>query len=103
MYTPEEVSMLVNEYTRAPTKDTIAELATRLGRSTKSITGKLSHEGIYKKQQYTTKTGEPPVTKKELVANISSLLKGDVAYLEGLDKAPKQALKYIITRLEAAQ
>ena len=102
MYTPEEVDLLVTEYTARPSKETISELAARLKKSPKSIIGKLSREGVYQKQIYLSKTGEAPVTKKELVAVICELINGDLSKLEGLDKAPKMALKHIITQIAAS-
>jgi len=101
MYTPEEVALLIDEYEKAPNQETIASLASRLQRSPKSIIGKLSREGVYRKQMYLTKTGEAQVTKKEQVATICNLINGDISKLEGLDKAPKQALKYLIASIAA--
>jgi len=99
MYTPEEVEVMVARWSSDPTKETINELAELLKRSPKSIIGKLSKEGVYKKQEYISKTGEPPVTKKELVAKIAELTKAELVKLEGLEKAPKSTLKYLIITL----
>ena len=49
-------------------------LAEDLDKSVKSIIGKLSREGVYKKTVYKTKTGEDPVTKKEIVQELAELL-----------------------------
>lgn len=99
MYTPEEVEVMVARWSSEPTKETIEELAEMLKRSPKSIIGKLSKEGVYKKQEYISKTGEPPVTKKELVAQVAALTNADLEKLEGLEKAPKSTLKYLVTTL----
>ena len=58
-----------------------------------SVIGKLSREGIYLKTEYLTKTGEKPVTKRELVEKIGSVLGVEYKALAGLEKAPKAALK----------
>jgi len=75
----------------------IASIATKLGKSPRSIIGKLSRLGIYEKKVYVGKTGERPVTKLELCARIARHLELDV---EGLEKAPKGVLKEIAERLE---
>ena len=97
MYTDEEVEFLREEY--LVNKD-IASIATKLGKSPRSIIGKLSRLGIYEKKVYVGKTGERPVTKLELCARIARVLELDV---EGLEKAPKGVLKEIAERLEESQ
>ena len=72
--------------------DTVRELADELGKSTKSIIGKLSREGVYKRSVYVSKTGEAPITKVELVSRIAYALELPDDKLEGLEKAPKQVL-----------
>ena len=62
-YTEEQVSYMVKEYEASPTRDTVDALAEELNKSVKSIIGKLSREGVYKKTVYKTKTGEDPITK----------------------------------------
>ena len=49
---------------------------------------------------YVSKTGELPVTKKELVVKLSETLDGDLEQLEGLEKSPKQELKYLLSLVE---
>ena len=66
-------------------RDTVQILAEELGKSTKSIIGKLSREGVYQKAQYVSKTGEFPITKKELVVKISDAIDGELEDLEGLE------------------
>jgi hypothetical protein len=77
----------------------VDQLSKELGKSAKSIIGKLSREGVYEKQVYVSKTGEPPVTKLELVAKLADANGLDLHKLEGLDKAPKNALKYLVQAL----
>ena len=99
-YTTEQVSYMIDKYDEAPTRETVENLAVELGKSTKSIIGKLSREGVYQKAIYVSKTGEIPVTKKELVVNISTALDGSRDQLQGLEKSPKQELKYLLSLVE---
>ena len=92
-YTEEQVDLMIDKYSANPTRETVEELADTLDKSIKSIIGKLSREGVYKKTEYLTKTGEKPVTKRELVDNIAEQLGVDITALAGLEKAPKTALK----------
>jgi len=91
---------MIDKYEEAPTRETVEMLANELGKSTKSIIGKLSREGVYQKAIYVSKTGEIPITKKELVVKLSETLDGDLAQLEGLEKSPKQELKYLLSLVE---
>ena len=88
-YTQDQVEYIVNQYRLSPTRETVEELAEELEKSVKSIIGKLSREGVYKKTEYTTKTGEKPITKSQLVQELEELLE---VSLSGLEKAPKSAL-----------
>lgn len=92
-YTKEQVEMMVEAYQEEPTRETVEELAEELNKSVKSIIGKLSREGVYKKTEYTTKTGEKPVTKLEIVTEMEELLELPYQALAGLEKAPKSVLK----------
>ena len=97
MYTPEEVKILKEVYSNARDKqEAISELAQRLSKSKKSIIGKLSREGIYQKQVYRSKTGEAPVTKKELVARIAEATGASIEDIQGLEKSPKLDLKALL-------
>ena len=99
-YTNEQVSYMIDKYNELPTRDTVQILAEELGKSTKSIIGKLSREGVYQKAQYVSKTGEFPITKKELVVKIADAVDGELEKLEGLEKSPKKELKYLLTLVE---
>ncbi len=99
-YTNEQVAYMIDKYNESPTRDTVQSLAVELGKSTKSIIGKLSREGVYQKAQYVSKTGEFPITKKELVVKISDAIDGELERLEGLEKSPKKELKYLLTLVE---
>ena len=91
---------MIDKYDEAPTRETVEILSQELGKSTKSIIGKLSREGVYQKAIYVSKTGELPVTKKELVVKLSEALDGNLDKLEGLEKSPKQELKYLLSLVE---
>ena len=92
-YTQDQVEYITNQYRLNPSRETVQNLAIELDKSVKSIIGKLSREGVYKKSEYTTKTGEKPITKLEIVQELSELLTIDITVLAGLEKAPKTALK----------
>ena len=94
-YNEEATAHIVNEYNKEPSTDTVLKLSEELGKSTKSIIGKLSREGVYQRATYKNKTGELPVTKVELVNNIAENLGIEVENLLGLEKAPKATLKYL--------
>lgn len=92
-YSKEVTTKMVEMYTDAPNRQTVAILAKELGKSEKSIIGKLSKEGVYVRTVYKTKTGEKPVTKQELVTELEEKLETN---LEGLEKAPKNTLKSLL-------
>ena len=91
-YAPEVTQAIVTAYTNDPTMSTVRALAESYGKTTKSIIGKLSREGVYQKTTYTTKTGAKPITKAEIVAQITDQLDLDSQSVAGLEKAPKAAL-----------
>ncbi len=96
-YTDTEVQLMREKYEGSPTRDTVEELAVELNKSVKSIIGKLSREGIYRKAVYRTKTGELPITKAQLIIELAELFEMDSSKLMGLEKAPKQDLKILVS------
>ena len=98
-YSEEQTKELIATYMDDPSRLTVEKLSQEYNRSLKSIIGKLSREGVYQRESYKTKTGEKPITKIELVHQIAESLKVDPEDLLGLDKAPKQALKFLKTHL----
>ena len=92
-YTEEQTAYLVMKYVENPNMETVQELAEAFGKTTKSIIGKLSREGVYQRAVYKNKSGELPITKVELVHNIAKNLGVEVENLAGLEKSPKQVLK----------
>ena len=95
-YTQEQVDMMKDLYNIEPTRETVQQLAENLDKSVKSIIGKLSREGVYQKTEHLSKTGERPVTKKQMVIKIAKELVGESSKLEGLEKSPKADLKYLL-------
>ena len=91
-YTREQTDYIVGVYESDPSMETVNELAEELDKSPKSIIGKLSREGVYKRNVYVSKSGCAPVTKTELVSTIAYALGLETESLEGLEKAPKQVL-----------
>jgi hypothetical protein len=102
-YTEEQTKELVELYLAAEDKESIiAILAERFGKPNKSIIGKLSKENVYQKKVYKTKQGELPVTKKEIIMGLSKLIDADAEMLQGLEKAPKLDLKYLVEKITNA-
>ena len=92
-YTEEMTTTMVQTYLADPTPETVEFLANMMERSKKSIIGKLSREGVYRREVYVSKTGEAPITKVEIVSNIAESLGIESAALAGLEKSPKAALR----------
>ena len=94
-YTNDQTEYMVEQYTKKPSRITVDRLAKELDKSPKSIIGKLSREGVYRRSVYKTKTGETPVTKTELVEELAYAFEVDPGVLAGLEKAPKNVLKVL--------
>ena len=94
-YTQDQVEFMVNEYKMKPNRETVDMLAEELDKSVKSIIGKLSREGVYQKAIYKTKNGEIPITKAQLVEGLAELLEIPSSKIMGLEKAPKQDIKFL--------
>lgn len=99
-YTAEQTALLVADYAAGQTVEALAE---KLGKSVRSIVAKLSREGVYKKKEYKTKTGEAVVKKDahaDAIGAILGLAENDV---DSLTKANKTALKAIFEALAASK
>jgi len=99
-YTEEQVQYMKDLYIASPTRETVENLSKEMGKSVKSIIGKLSREGVYLKTVYKTKTGEDPVTKRELVEKVAEILDIKADWIMGLEKSPKADLKRLCETLE---
>ena len=94
-YTDAQVAIMISVYQANPTRKTVDMLAKDLDKSIKSIIGKLSREGVYQKAIYKTKSGEVPMTKQEIILAMATTLGIDSSKIMGLEKAPKQDIKFI--------
>jgi hypothetical protein len=92
-YTERETDYIVTGYKQNPSMTTVQSLAEELGKSTKSIIGKLSREGVYERAIYKNKSGDLPITKVEIVSSIADNLGVEIESLAGLEKAPKATLR----------
>ena len=92
-YTEEMVSEMTTAYTENPTRETVDALAEQFGKTTRSIIAKLSREGVYIAQPRTTKSGEPVVSKAELVSTIAAHFDIEIPTLV---KAGKQDLQRLV-------
>lgn len=92
-YTERETEYIVTGYKQNPSMTTVQSLAEELGKSTKSIIGKLSREGVYERAIYKNKSGDLPITKVEIVSSIADNLGVEIESLAGLEKAPKATLR----------
>lgn len=95
-YTAEQTAAIVADYQAGVTVETIAA---EFGKSVRSIVAKLSREGVYKKKEYKTKTGETVVKKDAHADAIGAVLKLTEAETESLTKANKTALVKIFAAL----
>lgn len=95
-YTAEQTAAIVADYTAGVSVEKIAE---KVGKSVKSIVAKLAREKVYKKKEYTTKTGEKAVKKDAHADAIGAILKMTENEIESLTKANKTALVKIFTAL----
>tara|TARA_R100000541_G_C1857258_1_gene78611 strand:- start:208 stop:579 length:372 start_codon:yes stop_codon:yes gene_type:complete len=98
-YTEDQVKYMTDLYSANPTRETVEKLSKELDKSAKSIIGKLSREGVYKKTVYKTKAGEDPITKKELVQEIAGILDMSADSITGLEKSPKTDLNNLVSML----
>lgn len=95
-YTPEQTEKIKTDYLAGVSVETIAQ---NLGKTVRSITAKLSKEGVYKRKEYVSKTGEKPVKKDAHADAIGAVLNMTEGEIESLTKANKTALVKIFTAL----
>ncbi len=98
-YTAEQTAELVQAYVAAPTAETIAAFAEKLGKNARSVIQKLVREGVYQKKEYVTKKGEKPQKKDETAHAIAMILGMNEADADSLTKANKSALEKIFHAL----
>ena len=95
-YTDEMVSEMTTQYTANPTRETVDALANQFGKTTRSIIAKLSREGVYVAQPRTTKSGEPVISKSELVSTLEAHFGIEMPTLV---KAGKQDLQRLVAAI----
>lgn len=98
-YTPEQTVEIVATYKADPTRETVNKLATKFGKTFKSMVAKLVREQVYVKPEYVSKTGEKPKRKESLVDEIASEMNVDAESMDSLSKASKAALKAVFAEL----
>jgi hypothetical protein len=95
-YTPEQTAKMVADYAQGVTVESIAE---SMGKTVRSVVAKLSREGVYRKKEYVSKTGEKPVKKDAHAEAIGAILQLSEGEIDSLTKANKSALKTIFEAL----
>ena len=92
-YTPEQTQELVAAYKAG---ETIENLATHLGRSTRSVVAKLSREGVYQAKKT---AGACRVKKAQLVDQLAKACCVAPEIFESLEKANHEVLEALVARL----
>lgn len=103
-YSEEEVAEILKTYNPEDDEETrdaaILELTEKLERSRASIVSKLSSLKLYVKKGRTTKSGDPIISKEDLVEMIAKQMQLTSEQLPGLEKANKPTLKKIYESLQ---
>ena len=97
-YTPEQTKAIIEAFTSGTT---VADIAAKFSKTSRSIIAKLSREGVYKKAEYVSKTGEKPVAKETLADAIGSVLQLSENDTSSLAKANKTALAAVHSFIKA--
>ena len=95
-YSDSDITILTDEYSIEPTRETVDALAERLNKTPRSIIAKLSALGVYQKTERVTKRGEPVIMKAELVAKVQNAIGRE---LPSLNKMTKVDLQFMIEAL----
>ena len=95
-YTPEQTKAVIEAYAAGVT---VADIAAKFSKTSRSIIAKLSREGVYKKAEYVSKTGEKPVAKETLADAIGAVLRLSENDTSSLAKANKTALQAVFNAL----
>jgi hypothetical protein len=77
----------------------VEAMSLQFGKTVKSLIAKASRMGVYRKIEYTTKTGEKVVKKDEHADAIGAILRLTEAETDSLTKANKTALAKIFAAL----
>lgn len=95
-YTPEMTAQMKADYMSGISVETIAS---NMGKTVRSVVAKLSREGVYKKKEYVTKSGEKPVKKDFTADQIGAIVGLSEGEIDSLTKANKTALVKILAKL----
>ena len=95
-YSDADITILTDEYSIEPTRETVDALAERLNKTPRSIIAKLSALGVFQKAERVTKRGEPVIMKAELVAKVQNAIGRE---LPSLNKMTKVDLQFMIDAL----
>jgi len=98
-YTEELTAQITEEYKANPSRETVDAIATRIGKTPRSVIAKLASAGVYQTPVRTTKTGDPIVKKEELVADIEKWLNISAETLVKTGKLDLKALHEAIERI----
>ena len=91
-YTDAMVASMIATYEANPSLDTVAALATSMGKNKRSIIAKLVREGVYQAAPRVTKAGAPIVRKSDLVEQIEAHIGGSFPSLVKASKADLQKM-----------
>ena len=89
-YPERVVSLMVEEYQKAPNRDTVEELASEYNKPVRGVIAKLVHAGVYVKQVRPTKSNDNVVRKADIVTAIEEQTGVE---MPSLGKASKQDLE----------
>ena len=95
-YTPEQTAKIIADYQAGVP---VADIASALGKTVRSIVAKLSREKVYIAKSYVNKNGEKPVKKDVTADAIGAILRLSENDIDSLTKANKSALKAIFDAL----
>ena len=96
-YSPEVTSALIAGYSAG---ETVEALATKFGKTARSVIAKLSKEGVYKAKG--KDAGKREMLKAEMVAEIAKITSVNEEVLESLEKATGPALMVVLRALREA-
>lgn len=92
-YTKEITEQLIEDYTTNNLP--VEEIALSLDIPKRSVIAKLSSLGVYKKKNYTDKTGKPPVRKSSYIEILSEKIRVPIEQLDSLEKVNKRILEIL--------
>jgi hypothetical protein len=95
-YSAEQVEVLKAGYAAG---ETVEFLASKLGKTARSVIAKLSKEGVYVSKA--KEAGKREMLKAEMVAKIAVAVGATEEQVESLEKATGPALMFVLKALEA--